>query len=677
MSDSTTEHKGNEERHNQFLQEKLDNALRRLEQARPFAKIQYQTQVLALCGRIIGDAEGTECLYALAPRLQESGIFVGTDWEMPSSLLPQLVTNTLERGEKMTVVLDCLSQLRMLAIAQENVRHPTVSPEQARDFLIQVLSLNLKYLFDSADETLRIRLGELGDAVGVLYRFLLEHIGLDNILDGLIKEIWRILAQRPIQVLKVKAMVTRIAVMLSQNKGEIASINIGASRLVSALFGPTQGCQDDPGLEPYRMRLETMDLPALQQEAYGFSRAMHDVGLVSDYHASFLRWLLEQGQGQLISDALGLSSTGLDALRSYQALIHTLIEEAIYPETAQAIYGLSLLLENGALYSSPIAPGLWRQIKLPLSSHAKATLSSVLGDALEPRVYLLASVISLLGQPLGVAQGNNPTCQSARALSMWSYNDPDYLLHLIYQCVRYDSVLKHFEGCPIDSATLESGLAVSAPLDTDPVSIILVPHLDRIYHEMGRLCVGRGQDPHRWINPEFHGWWVGRQFMIAVDVGSGNLMDYDAFIEQFYNSYHPYYNGNQPVIHPQPVGIAVTDSNAQFIGWHAITLLRVALDQTAVMRVYFYNPNNDSGQNWGNGVVVSTQGQGERFGEASLPFEQFLSRLYIFHDDPVGEKGGAMVPAEEIEQVKDMALASWAAGRDACAREVEVQTLEV
>lgn len=47
-------------------------------------------------------------------------------------------------------------------------------------------------------------------------------------------------------------------------------------------------------------------------------------------------------------------------------------------------------------------------------------------------------------------------------------------------------------------------------MDVDPVSLILVPHLDRIYVEMGRLCGTRDDDLHRWINPEMYGWWVGR-----------------------------------------------------------------------------------------------------------------------------------------------------------------------
>jgi len=648
-----------------LLEEKLEHAVSRLEQARPFAKVRHQGPVLELARRLLVQPDGLRRLYRLAPRLDAAGLFAGTDWADPETLLPSLVRNTLEQGGKGTVVLEVLSQLRLLAVANGSCVHPGVSAEGAEHFLTQVLALNLNRLFGAADETLRVRLGPLGQAVEELFRFLLDHIGFEDILGSLIEEIWRILAQRPIQVDHVKAMVTQIAVALAEGGGDLGEARLGADRLVSALFGPTQGCLDDPGLDAYRTRLEAMDFAALQQEAYGFARAMHDVGLVSDYHPVLLRWLLDQGQAQLIPAALGLSSTGLDVLQSYQGLVHQLIREAIHPQTAQAVYGLAMLLERGILFVPPIAPALWRQIALSPSAQAEATLAAVFDPSLPPRVHLLAGVVSLLGQPLGVGQGNNPTCQAARAISMWSNTDPDYLLHLVAQAARFDGILMHFEGRPIASAELAEGSVRTAPLDTDPVSVVLVPHLDRIYHEMGRLCADRGEDPHRWINPELHGWWVGREFLIAVDVPTGKLKGYDAFLEQLYGSYHPFYNGNQPVIHPQPAGIAVTDSTAQFVGWHAITLIRVALDQEEVMRVYFYNPNNDSGQNWGHGVVVSTHGHGERFGESSLPFPELASRLYIFHDDPVEQPrgGDVQLPAEELAEVKEMALASWAAAR--------------
>lgn len=647
-----------------LLEEKLLYALARLEEAPPFAKPRHQGAALEVAGRLLPRPDGLQRLYRLAPRLDAAGVFFATDWEQPAMLLPGLVRNTLEHGDHAIVVLEVLSELRLLAVASGSYTHPGVSVDGARHFLTQVLALNLGNLFGTADETLRLRLGPLGSAVDGLFHYLLEHIGFEDILGSLIEEIWRILAQRPIQLGHVKAMISQIAVVLTRGGVELGDARLGADRLVSALFGPTQGCLDDPGLTHYCERLEAMDYSSLQREAYGFARAMHDTGLVSDYHAEFLRWLLEHEQGPLLPDALGLSSTGLDVVRTYQDLVHTLITEAVYPQTAQAVYGLAMLLERGILYAPPIAPALWRQIRLRLSPVIEQRLAIAFGSTREPRVYLLAGVISLLGQPLGVGQGNNPTCQAARALSMWSYNDPDYLLHIIAQAARFDSIMMHFEGQPLTSAQLPAGLARSIPLDTDPVSIVLVPHLDRIYNEMGRLCAVRGEDPHRWINPEFHGWWVGRQFLIAVDISTGKLTGYEQFVRQFYASYHPYYNGNQPVIHPQPAGIAITDSSAQFVGWHAVTLIRVALDQEDVMRVYFYNPNNDSGQNWGNDVIVATQSHGERFGEASLPFAQLASRLYIFHDDPVEEiSDTTAIPDEAVQTVKQLALNSWAIDR--------------
>lgn len=81
------------------------------------------------------------------------------------------------------------------------------------------------------------------------------------------------------------------------------------------------------------------------------------------------------------------------------------------------------------------------------------------------------------------------------------------------------------------------------------------------------------------------------------------------------------------------------------------------------MRVYFYNPNNDSGQHWGDDIVVSTAGHSERFGEASLPFEQFASRLYIFHFDPLEPGEAEAVPQATLDEVSEKIYKSWGADR--------------
>jgi len=189
---------------------------------------------------------------------------------------------------------------------------------------------------------------------------------------------------------------------------------------------------------------------------------------------------------------------------------------------------------------------------------------------------------------------------------------------------------------------------------------VTVPHLDRIYWEMGQRIAGRDEDGHKWINPEFHGWWVQRGFAIAVDYATGALRDLKAFLRLFYAAYHPDYNGGRMLVYPQPVGIAATDLHGAFIGWHAVAIERVALDSEATMRVYFYNPNNDGGQDWGQGVVTSTAGRGERPGESSLPIAQFAARLYLFHYEPRETGDPQAVADDEIARVDAWVRASWA-----------------
>lgn len=640
----------------------LDAALERLRQARAFAKPRHQRPVLEVVGRLMRLPGGLDLLYARAPRMDAAGLFAGSDWDVPTVLLPQLVTHTLDSDDAASASLEAASLLRFLAVACGEAQHPTLGRDHANHFLTQVLALNLKRFFSFSDEASRAA-GDRDEVNGRLMRFIAERIGLRDVLGVLVAEIWRILEQRPVQVAPVKDMITQIAVALNRQGSEPGAERLGAERLVSALFGPTAETLDDPGLESYRSRLDHMDDTGLSREAMGFARSMHDTGLVSDYHVAFLLWALDYPDRPLVPEAMGLGSTGLDCWRNYRSLIEDLIRAAVTLATPQALYGLACLMERGIMHHAPMVPALRRVLRLDLAPAVRERIALGFGADISPEQHILAGAVEVIGLPLGVGQGANPTCQSARAISMWALNDPDYLLHLTVQAAEAETILMHFEGAPISSADLPAGLAGFGPIDADPVSVLLVPHLDRLYAEMGRRCAGRAGDPHRWINPEFHGWWVARDCAVAVDIATGELVDYDGFVARFHRTYHPAYNGDRPLIHPQPAGIAFTDATGAFVGWHAITILRVAPGRSGEMRIYFFNPNNDSGQDWGQGVTVTTSGNGERHGEGSLEFEQFLSRLYLFHDQPLRSSDEVEVPRELIDRVRDMAVGSWAADR--------------
>ncbi|TLF52652.1 hypothetical protein FEI13_04745 [Halomonas urmiana] len=640
----------------------FDDTVSLLSDASDLSKPGVLPDLLDIARQLMLQEGGCDAIEQRARAFEEAGVFLGSDWETPQYLVPSLTPHALKSADPNTVAIEALSELRLLAVAKGDYLHPHISMEQAHHYLTQVMAINLWLLFGTPSEAERESQGQLALVPRQLFGHLAERIGYEHIIDRLIEEIWRIIEQRPIQVEPVKQMITQIAICQANPDIDLGASGQGADRLVSSLFGPTRACREDPGLEIYRERLSSMDTPALQGEATGFARAMHDTGLVSAYHPVLLRHLLDHSD-HLLAEALGLSSTGRDCLLCYRELVHALIRGGIYPTTPQAAYGLALMLERGILYQPPVAPAMWRQLGLSLSEWSQARLNLAFGETVSPRARLLEGVLCMLGLPLGVGQGNNPTCQSARALSMWAYNDPDYLLQMVTWAARDDDIIIHFEGMPLSSMASLSGVAQALPMDLDPVSLIVVPHLDRIYAEMIRRCIGREGDPHRWVNPEFHGWWSGRGFRINVDVATGKLHELDDFLRHFYASYHPYYNGHQPLIHPQPAGIAVTDSAARFIGWHAITILRVNLDPSDVMRVYFFNPNNDSGQDWGDGIKVSTADQGERFGESSLPFEQFASRLYIYHYDPLERGELAKISQEELDRVTGYIHRSWGSDR--------------
>jgi len=640
------------------LQSQFADALKAVDQAKPFAKALHQTRAQTLTLQLIKEPGGIEALYAYADRFDDAGLFHGSEWADPEKLKAGFVTQgIMQRGGALAV--ECLSALRFLALAEGRAAHEGVTADQAREFLEEVLALNLHLL--SPTEATRIQGGAQLEGVQRLLEFIADRLGTGGVIDATAGEAERLLRQRPILVHPIKKMIRSLSRMLEQRDEDYD--HPGATQLIHAVEGPTELARKHSDPAAYAEAIGSLDEDALREQAKVFGSSMWITGLVCPQHAALLTHI-KNHHPQMLGEALGVGKVGAVCLELYQSLVHDMIDHAITPATAQAVYGLASMLGSGILFFPPIQSELLRLGRLPLHPTVTQLLETTYHDpAQQPpaRTLLLAGVLNTLGQPLGVGQGDNPTCQAARAISLWAQVDPGFLLGLLAQSARDNRIVMHFEGQALTTETLAPAMIQQLHTELDPVSLLLVPHLDKIYGEMSRLVVGRGEDGHKWINPELHGWWIERGFATTIDFATGAVTGFDDFVRLFYATYHLDYRGPAILNYPQPAGIAVTNLFGQRLGWHAITIQRVARDSDGEVRVYFFNPNNDSGQDWGCGVKPSTDGHGEWFGEASLPFEQFAARLYLFHYNPYEHGDPRQVPPEPIDTIRQAVQSSWAA----------------
>jgi hypothetical protein len=332
----------------------LDHALDRLAAAPAFARPTKVRPVLDAAKRLLLQEAGPAAIEERAGALEASGVFEGTDWARPELLNPALSRQSLGSTDADTVVIEALSNLRLVAVSCGRLELASMTADDARHHLTQVLARNLGRLFGGVSEADRVRQGRLAQVAQSTLRHVADRVGYERLLGELVDEIWRILAQRPIQVDHVKRMITQIAIYREDPDIDLAGGG-GADRLITAVYGPTRLSREDPGVEVYRERLLARDRARLQSEATGFARAMHDTGLVSPYHAVLVD-VVRQQDDQLLADALGLSSAARDTMLRHRDLVHALLEAAIHPETAQALYGLALLLERGILHHPPMAP---------------------------------------------------------------------------------------------------------------------------------------------------------------------------------------------------------------------------------------------------------------------------------------------------------------------------------
>ncbi|MEJ2003643.1 MAG: hypothetical protein P8X57_01475 [Cyclobacteriaceae bacterium] len=493
-----------------------------------------------------------------------------------------------------------------------------------------------------------------------LFSFILDKISIDGIKHRLAEEIRMICEQRPVVTRKVRRLIH-----LVNNRMELIDTEPDDEKLlhyVHAVKSPTPLTRSQPDISDYREALKALNAGELKDEAKALAKPMRSTGLATSHLAVMLEILIDKAP-YIVPQALRLNKRGEAEWNRHQDFVIKMITEVVSVHNYQCIYGLARLLERGLLSRNAVKASLnnLRMIRINPEVEKNILMSQVKpSELVTAKQFLIAATIRVLGQPLGIGQGNNSTCQSARGISMWSQHASAKLINMIITVAAQNNLILRFENKDLESIKLGKGLIDKLDYNLDAVSAVLVPHLDKIYNEMMRLASGRGEDPHKWVNPALYGHWIQIGFASAYSYLTNSIHDYDGFIRLLYATVHPHYNGHREMVYPNPVGIFITSKSGAMVGFHAISLLRVQKSPNGEIRAYFLNPNNEGRQNWGQGIKPSVHGHGERHGESSLPFYQLAARIYAFHFNSLESHAHlGEVPESEIQKVRKLSKESW------------------
>ncbi|MDT7043881.1 hypothetical protein [Candidatus Nitronereus thalassa] len=633
------------------------HALEELEQATLFAKPKYQTEFFRRATDLFESDQGIQFVRAQAHRFDSAGVFHAGPWEHPDRLMPELVGGGL-RAEGEYSSIEIVSELRVMSLAAGESTHAAMTKEQAQSFLQTVMGLNLDLLYGSETEESRLRPKVFARARRLL-ALIEQEVSTGGLLEHVLDDIDQRVSQRPIDVSLTLNMIEQAKnIPGDPEPKQVARLN----RFLKATGSPTPLAEKAQTPANYRNLLTKATNHEIENEAKVAGKLLTLTGLSSEYHVALIQHLLNKDDTDILAFALDLTEAGQAHMEQYRDQVLELLRLTIHPATSWVIYGFQQFLERTLLARAEVADGLTKLTNLDLCATAQQVIKKPLprGSGINANAALVGGAIAMLGQPLGVGQGNNPTCQGARALSLWSLHDPGYLLQLLTSAARDDTVEMLFEGAPIFSGAIAGGVAAGKfDLRLDPVSRVLVPHLDRIYDEMMRRAALRGEDPHKWVNPALYGRWVPNSLASPFNLINLNVVGYEEFVRLFYATHHPSYDGGHDLIYPNPVGLLITNIHGKFLGYHAVSIQRVAEDDEGNVRVYFFNPNNEGRQNWGKGVEPSVVGHGEIPGESSLLFAHFAAHLYAFHYNQMEVGDLKAVPAEIITEVTEHAQGTW------------------
>ena len=645
------------------LESRFQTSLEEYASSASMLQEQRKSKLLSQVELLTQSKEGFTILYRALPALVEAGIFADTPWEQPQHLVPALVGGTLLSGYP-NAAIEILSELRLMAVAQGDLKYPNYSAEQANSFLKDLLVKHFDLAMeDFSEEAWDAYSKRTTRAIRLLFDQLLSAIPLGELKSRLHTELQTLAAQRPI----VQTRMLDILQIIDQKLALDPTDPIDASLLtfVNAAIHPTPSAAKDASPAHYRRFLTQASHNQLVTEASTMGESMLQTSLVAPQHVSLLQYLAETDQRELMVRALSLNAHGSAELDRHHEMVYQLIKDYITHASPQSVFGLARVLQRNLFSRRITRNALIRLLKIDIHPEVARSLrkGNLTRYRATPIQILVSGILSVLGHPLGVRQGNNPTCQSARAISMWSRHAPGKLINLLIDAATTNNIIFRYEGDLLESKHIYQGLIRQFDYKLDPVSVVLVPHLDMIYNEMMRRAAGKhfGKDPHISVNPAFYGHWIQTGFKSVYNPTLAAIDNYKEFVRTFYASFHPEFNGGYHMVYPVPIGIFITDAKANMLGFHAISLLRVEQSPTDdLYRAYFFNPNSEGKQNWGQDITPTVSGFGEKPGESSLPFGEFCSRVYAYHYNQlqVGDKT-SQVPREAVEYTEKLAKESW------------------
>jgi|AntRauTorckE5430_2_1112549.scaffolds.fasta_scaffold06767_1 hypothetical protein len=645
------------------LEDRLTHSLKAFQDAPSFSKDDKRNRLISQADLLCRNENGVELLYHRMPELDAAGLFAGTVWEDPNQLVAGLVKGTLLAGPP-TSTVEVLNELRILNISEGRIQHPAFSPEQAEKFLHQMMVTTFELAFEDFSHpgwSKRYAAGEL-KKIEMLFSLIKKRLDIGNIKPALLEEIEVIVAHRPVVVTRIKRILRVIDEELELDLSEEKDRKL--QYYIRTLFRPSELARKYEAHLQYEVALEQLSAEALKEECLELGQSMFDTGLVSDHQLVLLHYVLKRNPA-LVPEVLALNAHGLADYERHENFVTQVIQDFIVPGNKQAIYGLARVLQRNILSRKTAWHAINRFVKIDVDPEvAKRLLQGNLSDHnLTAMQSLIGGTLCVLGLPLGVRQGNNPTCQSARGISMWSRHAPAKLINMLIDAATSNNVVFRYEGDQIESADVIQGLTQQFDLQLDPVSITLVPLLDKVYNEMMKRAGLKhfGKDPHASVNPAFYGHWIQTGFRSVYNPTFHAIEKYDEFVRIFYASFHPDYNGGHHLIYPVPTGIFITNASAQMLGYHAISLLRIEeAPETNEWRAYFFNPNSQGKQDWGQDIQPTVWGNGERHGESSLPVNQFVSRVYAYHFNELRlEDKHLKVPADTVTGITKLSKESW------------------